>query len=114
MGFITVATELAVEKQDKHPGWIHLGCQMDNCNYKTHLLLELETVRVSAQLECIHERRFLIWHHIPFFYLVTDVTCLLASSLDTSYATMNTRLEYYNCIILRCYPEIACNIDIGV
>jgi hypothetical protein len=27
---------------------------------------------------------------------------------------MNTRLEYYNCIILRCYPEIACNIDIGV
>jgi hypothetical protein len=29
MGFITAAAELAVEKQDKHPGWIHLGCQME-------------------------------------------------------------------------------------
>jgi hypothetical protein len=57
MGFITVATAL-VEKQDKHPRWIYLGCQMDSCDYKTHLLLELETVRVSVQLVFIHERCF--------------------------------------------------------
>ena len=57
MGFVTVATEV-VEKQDRHPWWIYLGCQMDSCDYKTHMLLELETVRDSAQLDFIHERRF--------------------------------------------------------
>lgn len=57
MRFITVATEL-VEKQYKHPQWIYLGCQMDSCDYKTHLLLELETVRDSAQLDSIHEGHF--------------------------------------------------------
>jgi len=57
MGFITVATEL-VEKQDKHPRWIYLGCQMDSCDYKTRLLLELETERDSVQLDFINERCF--------------------------------------------------------
>lgn len=32
MGFMTVASELAVEKQDKHPGWIYLGYQMGSCD----------------------------------------------------------------------------------
>jgi hypothetical protein len=31
---------------------------LDNCKCKTHLQLELETVRDSAQLGFIHARRF--------------------------------------------------------
>lgn len=57
MGFVTVATEL-VEKQDKHPRWNYFVCQMDSCDYKTHLLLELETMCDSAQLDFIHGRCF--------------------------------------------------------
>jgi hypothetical protein len=48
----------SMEKQNKHPRWIYLGCQMDSCDYETHLLLELETVHDSAQLDFIHERCF--------------------------------------------------------